>query len=171
MISTGNAVSTFTAQNLGASNYDRVKAGLHAAYFQDAIYALILAVLLWFMAKPIMGMFLPEGSTAVSVETGMRYIRFIAFFYLVLGFKASTDGVLRGSGDGKVYMAANLINLAIRVSVARLLSPIYGIDFVWYAIPVGWLVNFTISRLWFQTGHWKQSLVTKKDKKLRSEDK
>ena len=144
MISTGNAVSTFTAQNLGAGNYDRVKAGLRAAYFQDAVYALILAVLLWFMAKPIMGMFLPEGSTAVSVETGMRYIRFIAFFYLVLGFKASTDGVLRGSGDGKVYMAANLINLAIRVLTARLLSPIYGIDFVWYAIPVGWLVTFMI---------------------------
>ena len=160
MINTGNAVSTFTAQNLGAKQFDRVRAGLNAAYVQDIIYAAVLAVFCWFMAEPVMNLFLPAGSSAISIDTGIRYIRFIGFFYVIIGFKASTDGVLRGSGDGKVYMAANLINLAIRVIVARLLSPVYGIDFIWYAIPVGWMTNLVISRLWFQTGHWRKSLVS-----------
>ena len=67
-----------------------------------------------------------------------------------------TDGVLRGSGDVKVYMAANLLNLGMRVTVAQLLSPVFGIQFVWYAVPLGWSVNFLISWLWYRTGNWKR---------------
>jgi Na+-driven multidrug efflux pump len=53
-------------------------------------------------------------------------------------------------------MLANLVNLTLRVSVARLLSPVFGIEVIWYAVPLGWAVNYLISYTWYRTGHWKK---------------
>lgn len=38
-----------------------------------------------------------------------------------------------------------MVNLAIRLSVALICAPRYGIAFVWLAVPAGWLANFIIS--------------------------
>ena len=40
---------------------------------------------------------------------------------------------------------ANMVNLAIRLSVALICAPRFGIAFVWLAVPAGWLANFLIS--------------------------
>ena len=85
--------------------------------------------------------------------------QFCGWFFFILGFKAITDGILRGAGDTTVYMIANLINLTIRVSVAKLASPIFGIQVIWYAVPMGWLVNYLISFVWYRTGNWKRKKV------------
>ena len=98
-----------------------------------------------------------SGASAVAFETGTSYFRFIGLFFSFLGFKAITDGILRGAGDIKVYMLANLINLGIRVAVAQLCSPVWGIQLVWYAVPMGWTANYLISYCWYRTGHWKKN--------------
>jgi Na+-driven multidrug efflux pump len=38
-----------------------------------------------------------------------------------------------------------MVNLAIRLSVALIFAPRFGIAFVWLAVPAGWLANFLIS--------------------------
>ena len=53
-------------------------------------------------------------------------------------------------------MIANLVNLSIRVVIARLCSPIFGIQVIWYAVPLGWLANYLISFGWYRTGHWER---------------
>ena len=39
----------------------------------------------------------------------------------------------------------NMVNLAIRLTVALIFAPRFGIEFVWLAVPAGWLANFLIS--------------------------
>ena len=56
-----------------------------------------------------------------------------------------TDGLLRGAGDMKMFTVANLVNLGIRVAVAVTMAPRFGIAFVWYAVPMGWLANYLLS--------------------------
>ena len=56
-----------------------------------------------------------------------------------------TDGVLRGLGVMRPFLIANMVNLAIRLSVALICAPRFGIAFVWLAVPAGWLANFLIS--------------------------
>lgn len=162
MIGTGNAVSTFTAQNLGAGQPDRVRQGYRISYGIIAGFAVALFLICEFLYHPILSAFITDMETAsVAYETGASYLRFIGCFFCLIGFKAVTDGVLRGSGDVWVYMAANLVNLTIRVAVAKIFSPIYGIQFIWYAVPIGWGVNYLISYCWYRTGHWqKKSLVS-----------
>ena len=48
----------------------------------------------------------------------------------------------------------------IRVAGAFLLAPIVGVAAVWYAVPVGWTVNFLISFVRYLTGKWgRRNLV------------
>lgn len=156
MIATGNAMSTFTAQNLGAQNPERVKEGFRAAFRIIVGFGVGLIFVSQLFYGPIVSMFVKEAGSPVAFATGTAYFRFVGWFFAFLGFKAVTDGVLRGAGDVKVYMIANLVNLGIRVSVAQLGSPVFGIQVIWYAVPLGWAVNFAISYLWYRTGNWKK---------------
>lgn len=155
MIATGNAMSNFTAQNLGAGEEERIRKGYRAAMCIIVGFGAVLVLISQIFCRPIVSVFVDAEESAVAFETGSAYFKFVGWFFSFLGFKAVTDGVLRGSGDVKMYMAANLVNLAIRVSVAQLASPLFGIQVIWYAVPMGWAVNFIISYLWYRTGHWK----------------
>lgn len=157
MIATGNAMSTFTAQNLGAGKPERVRQGYHAAYGIVIAFGIAIIVISQLFYAPILSAFVEQGESSVAFETGTAYFRFIGFFFSILGFKAITDGILRGAGDIKVYMIANLVNLTIRVAVAQLCSPIWGIRLIWYAVPMGWGVNYLISYFWYRTGSWKKN--------------
>ncbi len=163
MIGTGNAVSTFTAQNLGARQTKRILQGYHASYGIIIGFSLILFLLCQLFYQPMLSAFVKIDVSPVAYQTGVAYLRFIGCFFCVIGFKAITDGVLRGSGDVLVYMIANLINLTIRVSVAKICSPIYGIQVIWYAVPMGWLANFILSFCWYRTGHWKRKALVQRN--------
>lgn len=162
MIAMGNAMSTFTAQNLGAGKPERVRQGYHAAYGIIIGFGVLLAAVSQLFYHPILSAFVEQGESAVAFETGTAYFCFIGWFFSFLGFKAITDGILRGAGDIKVYMFANLVNLAIRVAVARLCSPVWGIELIWYAVPMGWTANYLISYCWYRTGNWKKRNLMKK---------
>ena len=68
-----------------------------------------------------------------------------------------SDGVLRGAGDMTLFTVANLVNLGLRVVLAVTLAPRFGIQFVWMAVPVGWLVNYLISFFEYRTGRWRRA--------------
>ena len=156
MISMGNAVSTFTAQNMGAGETERVKQGYRASYFIVGVFAIIICAVLLLFKNPLIRMFLEEGAGGEAFGTGVSYLSFIAYFFVFIGLKASTDGVLRGAGDVVVFTAANLINLAIRVSFAFGMAPVIGVQAVWFAVPIGWTVNYVISGFRYLTGRWSR---------------
>lgn len=168
MIASGNAMSTFTAQNLGAGNPERVKKGYRTAYAMVFGFAvLILAVLSLFHGQ-IAAAFLEEGSSAKAFATADDYLRFIRFFFVFIGVKAVTDGVLKGAGDVAVFTAANLINLGIRVFVSFRFAQTWGVEAVWYAVPMGWATNYVISFMWFLTGRWSRKRVIDKNSRESS---
>ena len=76
----------------------------------------------------------------------------MGFFFCFIGLKMSVDGVLRGAGDMQMFTIANLVNLGLRVSLAMALAPRFGIAFVWYAVPLGWLANFLLSGWEYRRG-------------------
>lgn len=159
MIATGNAVATFTAQNIGAGKLDRVKKGYQASYAIIAGFAVIIALVLHLFREPIIAGFLGSQRSAVAFETGVSYLSFIGYFTFFLGAKACVDGVLRGSGDMLVFTVANLVNLTIRVTGAFLLAPVWGVAAVWCVVPMGWISNYLISFVRYLTGKWKTARV------------
>ncbi len=156
MLALGNAMSTYTAQNIGAGKKDRVKVGYRYCYLMAGVFAVIICVIMETWGDLFIRSFLNEGSADTAFQTGMSYVRFISFFYICIGCKATTDGLLRGAGDVVVFTIANLVNLAIRVSVAAVFAPIIGVQAVWFAVPMGWTANYIISFIRYLTGKWER---------------
>lgn len=161
MIASGNAVSTFTAQNLGAGKPERVKKGYLAAVKMVAAFAVIICLTLGVFHEQIIRAFLETGSEAAAFETGNAYLSFIAWFFVFIGLKAITDGVLRGAGDVVVFTLANLFNLGIRVTAAFTLAPLIGVQAVWFAVPMGWAANYFISFIRYLSGRWSRKKLIK----------
>lgn len=157
MAAMGNVMSSFTAQNLGAKQQERVVKGYHTAYGIVFGFGILICVILEIFYRPLIRMFLGEEGTTLALNTGMSYMRFIGFFFSFIGLKMITDGLLRGAGDMKMFTVANLVNLGIRVAVAVIMAPRFGIAFVWYAVPMGWLANYLISFARYKTGIWKST--------------
>jgi len=155
MIGIGNAVSSYTAQNIGANKQKRVIEGYHAANKIVVVCAIIIFLLLELFNRPIISLFIGTNGTAIAASTGQNYLRFMGWFFALIGLKMTVDGLLRGAGDMKMFTIANLVNLFIRISFAVLLAPRYGIAMVWSAVPIGWLANWIISFAQYATGKWK----------------
>lgn len=164
MISTGNAVSTFTAQNMGAGKPERVRAGYRASCMIVGGFAVLIWLILSLGGGRIIGAFMDGQGADAAFETGIGYLSFLRFFFVFIGLKASTDGVLRGAGDVVVFTLANLVNLGIRVSVAFLLAPVVGVAAVWYAVPAGWTANYLISLCRYLGGHWSRKRLVQTGK-------
>lgn len=145
MIGIGSALSTFTAQNLGAGQSERIKKGCRSALAMAAFFALLLFLLVTVLYRPMLSLFLSGPVSSLAYQTSISYLGFIRFFYLLIGLKIAADGVLRGAGDVLAFTLANLVNLGIRVSASHLLAPIIGVQAIWYAIPLGWAANVIIS--------------------------
>ncbi|WP_313076046.1 MATE family efflux transporter [Lacrimispora sp.] len=158
MAAIGNAMSSYTAQNLGAGKTERVRKGYHAANLYVFLFAISSCIILELFHTPIVRLFLGGGGTELAYETGTGYLRFMGFFFVLIGLKMSTDGLLRGAADMKMFTIANFTNLTIRVVMAVTLAPRFGIAMVWFAVPIGWLVNYIISYFQYRTGKWKTIL-------------
>ena len=144
-VSIGNAVSPFVSQNLGARKIDRLKKGYHAALVLDLCFAVIAFAVIETLHTQISSLFLGKDGTALAYQVSGDYMRWIGYFFIIMGIKMATDGVLRGLGVMRPFLIASMVNLAIRLSVALICAPRFGIAFVWLAVPAGWLANLLIS--------------------------
>ena len=144
-VSIGNAVSPYVSQNLGAKKIERIKKGYHAALVLDVCFAVLAFIVIETLHTQISSLFLGKDGTALAYQVSEGYMRWIGYFFIFMGIKMATDGVLRGLGIMRPFLIANMVNLAIRLSVALICAPRFGIVFVWLAVPAGWLANFLIS--------------------------
>ena len=144
-VSIGNAVSPYVSQNLGAGKTERIKKGYHAALVLDVCFAAVAFLVIETLHTQISALFLGKDGTALAYQVSGDYMRWIGYFFIFMGIKMATDGVLRGLGIMRPFLIANMVNLAIRLSVALICAPRFGIDFVWLAVPAGWLANFLVS--------------------------
>ncbi|MDO5522284.1 MAG: MATE family efflux transporter [bacterium] len=160
MVNIGNAVSTFTAQNIGANKPERVRKGYRAGILMNAVICGALLILVFLFGDKIIGIFMDTGESAASIAVGVKYIHVVSIFYFVMGFMNATNGVLRGSGDIRYFMLSTLVNFSSRVIFAYTLSIFIAEHAIWWSIPIGWALGLIISRVRYGTGKWKtKSLV------------
>lgn len=156
MSAMGNAISSYTAQNIGAEQKDRVREGYRAVTIMVLGFAAVICLALELSGDSLAYLFLGADGTPAAMQTAVSCMMFMGWFYCLIGFKMTADGVLRGAGDMKLFTVANLVNLGIRVIVAVTMAPRCGIFMVWAAVPVGWTANWLISYCRYRTGKWEK---------------
>ena len=152
----GNGISNFTAQNLGAAKYDRIKAGFRAGLKLVWALCIPLVLLYEFAGKWLVYIFL-ESPTGAAMDTGVLFLRIVSPFYFVVAAKLVSDGILRGAGMMKKFMIATFTDLVLRVALAEILSRTsLGTTGIWLSWPIGWTIAAILSILFYATVKWGQ---------------
>ena len=152
----GNGISNYTAQNLGASKYDRIKSGFRAGIKLVWALCVPLVALYVFAGQPLVHIFL-ESPTGQAMDTGVAFLRIIAPFYFIVSAKLVSDGVLRGAGLMKKFMIATFTDLVLRVALAEVLSrTALGTTGIWISWPIGWTIAAALSIVFYATVRWEK---------------
>ncbi|MDO5602884.1 MAG: MATE family efflux transporter [Oscillospiraceae bacterium] len=159
---TGSALSSFAAQNIGAAKFDRVKQGTRSTLLLSVLIVLPFFILFFFFGRMMMGVFVNLNETPAEViETGMAFLRIVSPFYFVIVVKLLLDGVLRGGGAMAAFMAATFTDLIVRVALAYIMAPAMGTDGIWLSWPIGWVIAAGLSLVFYLGGGWKKHVPKK----------
>ena len=77
MSAMGNAISSYTAQNIGGGKPERVRAGYRASYGIVFAIAAVICLAVQLLARPLVSLFMEEGGSTLAFETGMACTRFL----------------------------------------------------------------------------------------------
>ena len=141
----GNGISNYTAQNLGARKFERIKEGFKAGVKLTWIICIPIIALYLTASRYLMYVFL-DSPTGEAMDTGIMFLRIVTPFYFIAAAKLVSDGVLRGTGQMKAFMAGTFTDLVLRVAFAAVLSTTaLGSTGIWCSWPVGWVTGGMIS--------------------------
>jgi Na+-driven multidrug efflux pump len=157
----GMALSSFTGQNLGAGEPQRVSRGFHATLIIGLGITLVLSTAIFLFGNRLIGAFTPNETEVIAVGHG--YLKIIAVFYFLFTIMFVTNGVIRGAGEAIVPMASTLVGMWVaRIPCAVIFSRLWGETGIWYAMPVGWLIGTIIALVYYKSGRWIKKAVTNK---------
>lgn len=159
-----NAMSSYTAQNIGAGKPERVKEGYKANMFMVVIFSVTLTVIIFLFGPNLLNLFMDSEANVQAISYGMSYMRVVSSFYILMGIMFSSNGLLRGAGDMKTFMASSLFNLFSRLVMAYALAAKIGPSAIWWSIPLGWFVGSAISFTRFRSGKWINKGFVKAEK-------
>lgn len=104
-------------------------------------FGLMISLLVFLFADPLMGLFLDAGESAVIAE-GARYLRIEGSFYALIGILFLLYGLYRALGKPGMSVILTVFSLGTRVLLAYILSaiPAIGVVGIWWAVPIGWFL-------------------------------
>ena len=157
-----NAMSSYTAQNIAAGRYDRVKQGLKASLFMVVVFSLLITVIIFLFGDQLLSLFLDPGDTSGALGYGLTYMHTVSLFYILMGLLFVSNGMLRGSGDMGAFTLSSMANLFSRVAVAYALAYLtpLGANAIWWSIPAGWAIGSVVSLLRVKSGKWMRQAVS-----------
>ena len=135
-----HAATTFMAQNKGAGKIRRMKRGFLSSIILQAVYTSVIAVVVFVLSRPIMQLFVSDGSEEV-IRLGVSYLQLIAFMYFMPSATNIIQGFFRGLGDLKVTLISTILNMSARFLSAWLMIHVMGGGFecLAWANFVGWI--------------------------------
>ena len=151
----GNGISNFTAQNIGAGMLPRIREGFKAGIKMVWLLCLPLVVLYLVAGGWLVGLFMNEPSGS-ALSAGMQFLRIVSPFYFLISVKLAADGILRGAGMMKMFMAGTFSDLILRVVLSRVFSGWLGVTGIWCAWPVGWAIGMLLSVAFYAKGPWME---------------
>ena len=154
LVTLGNGISNFTAQNLGAQKPDRIRSGFRAGLYLVWALCVPLTVLYFFAGAPLVKIFV-DNPTQKALATGVQFLHIVAPFYVIVASKIVADGVLRGAGKMGPFMVSTFTDLLLRVALAFVLSRTFEETGIWLSWPIGWTVATVLSLLFYRFARLK----------------
>ena len=145
----GNAFSTFIAQNYGAGERTRIAKGTTRAVQLTFGFCAFISALVFLFARELMLLFVKAEETEI-LAIGVRYLRIEGSLYFLIGFLFLLYGFYRAVRRPGMSVVLTVLSLGTRVLLAYLLAPGVGVEGIWAAVPVGWLLADTVGYFYYR---------------------
>ena len=141
-ISYGYAVTTYTGQNYGAMNWDRIRSGTNwALVISLATSALIAGAMIAF-GRSITMLFISSESAelaAAAGQTAYLYLSVMAMMLPVLYLLYAYRSALQGMGNTRIPLLSGVVEFAIRVCGAAIIGFTGWQNGIFYAEVGAWV--------------------------------
>ena len=150
----GAAIVTYTGQNMGAGQHDRISMGVAAAMKISAAVSVVLLAVFWLFGRPIMGIFVTNDRIISIAANG---IRITSLFFMALGGVQILRYMLNGAGDSMYALMNGGIEVVARVAFAVGLTaiPFIGMWGIWLTTGLTWTVTALFALMRYKHGAWK----------------
>ena len=139
-ISFGFAITTYTAQNLGAGNFKRIRKGMRNAVIMALITSVVVSVCMLIFGRPILRLFISDETGQVEEVLGIAYLylSIMSWFLAVLYALHTYRSALQGLGNTVVPMLSGIMEFIMRTTAVMLLPRFVGEKGVFYAEVFAW---------------------------------
>ena len=134
------ALATYSGQNLGAKDMERIKLGFKKATGMMIVFSLFMLPVMQFGSEAIVEVFVNDPEVIAYGAAGMRIT---SWFYLFLGTIYVIRGVLNGVGDAMFALINGVVEVIGRIVIPVLLVsiPFIGVRGIWISTGLVWAVS------------------------------
>lgn len=152
------ALSTYSGQNLGAKNLDRIKLGFKKSLIMMGVFSLAMLPIMQFGGEWIVKLFVNDPEV---IHYGAVAMQITSWFYIFLGLIYMTRGVLNGVGDAMFALINGIVEVIGRITipVALTMIPLFGVWGIWWATGLTWLVSAVFCVLRYVSWRKKNPLI------------
>ena len=145
-IALGMTMATYSAQNLGAHQIERIRLGVRKCTLITLIVNALSGALVVLLGSYIVQLFIPAENIE-ALPLSQQYLNTVAIFFPILGLLFLYRFTLQGVGNTVVPMFAGVMELIMRTLVAFTLPGLLGYQGVCFASPFAW-IGATVWLLW-----------------------
>ena len=158
----GQAMTTYTGQNVGAGRPDRVRAGAKQGTLMALGCAAALTLCILLFGRSLMAIF---TSTASLVEMSYHMMSILAVGYIAMAITQSLSGVMRGAGDTMTPMWISIVTtVVLRVPIAYGIAyftrsadyPVGRPESVFISLLASWVLGALITLAAYRVGRWRK---------------
>ena len=151
----GQAASTFTSQNMGAGQRERVKKGTSISILLGVSVTILVSGFILFFCPYIFSVFVPDEQV---VALGCRIAAIAYPFYFLYVFLEVFSSVIRGAGKTLVSMILILGNMCVlRICLLQIMlhvrPDVQGVALIY---PVTWGTTALCMFFYYKWGGWKK---------------
>lgn len=141
-VSYSYAVVSYTGQNVGAGNEQRVKRGFGAACVLGVITSATMSFVMLTFSRPILSCFLSgeESVLAQTLEIGFAFLKILSAFFWLLYLLYIVRACVRGMGNTLLPMCSSFLQLVMRVGCAFFLTKKIGQTGVFWGEVCAWFL-------------------------------
>lgn len=136
----GYAIMTYTGQNLGAGNKQRIIQGVRQGALLAIATSLLIAGIMFLFGQSFLRMFIngtPE-EIAEAMSVGWTYLRIMAAFLPALYILYAYRSALQGLGDTLIPLISGIVEFMMRVTAALILPHYFGAYGIYSAEVAAW---------------------------------
>jgi Na+-driven multidrug efflux pump len=154
-----SSMATYTGQNIGAGEFDRVKAGMRVMAKTILIISLILLAVFWMAGKYIMRVIVDDDDIVSIAATG---IRITSVFFMAMGMTRILRSLLNGTGDSLYSMVNGIVEICSRIGLAVILTqiPQIGVWGIWGTTGLTALIACAFALWRYRSGKWAVKILT-----------